>query len=246
MVQRSLRMLRPGRAPTQECRNCPLYPYGIQRYCMAVRCNRGTPKLQKPRSLRECSSTGCSQLLLLDKSLYQKLGLKKQAERLSPSKGCHIKEKEWNEMSTVQARSDGCLCTSCVSGCPSCSGGCSGDCDGSVLAAAMDVQELFRKLQGAVPDVPKLFWFLQRVVPVPVRNLPKQLFSKLHQHLYRYLYKLYRNLFGRLSDKLSGTVRQTPAPPTVKQKSSLTLGTTSPLDTLSWPWIIPSLKTRDG
>lgn len=33
-------------------------------------------------------------------------------------------------MSTVQARSDGCLCTSCVGGCSSCSGGCSGDCDG--------------------------------------------------------------------------------------------------------------------
>ena len=114
----------------------------------------------------------------------------------------------------------------------------------SVLAAAMDVRGTVPEIAGDVPDVPEAVLVLAAVVPVPVREPAKTAVQQAAPALVPVPVQA-------VPEPVRAAVRQTvrdsattPAPPTVKQKSSLTLGTTSPSDTLSWPWITPSLKTR--
>ena len=114
----------------------------------------------------------------------------------------------------------------------------------SVLAAAMDVRGTVPEIAGAVPDVPEAVLVLAAVVPVPVREPAKTAVQQAAPALVPVPVQA-------VPEPVRAAVRQTvrdsattPAPPTVKLRSSLTLGTTSPSDTLSWPWIIPNLKTR--
>lgn len=114
----------------------------------------------------------------------------------------------------------------------------------SVLAAAMDVRGTVPEIAGAVPDVPEVVLVLAAVVPVPAREPAKTAVQQAAPALVPVPVQA-------VPEPVRAAVRQTvrdsattPAPPTVKLRSSLTLGTTSPSDTLSWPWIIPSLKTR--
>lgn len=111
----------------------------------------------------------------------------------------------------------------------------------SVLAAAMDVRGTVPEIAGAVPEAVLV---LAAVVPVPAREPAK---TAVQQAAPALVPVPVQAVLEPVRAAVRQTVRDsatTPAPPTVKQKSSLTLGTTSPSDTLSWPWIIPSLKTR--
>ena len=113
----------------------------------------------------------------------------------------------------------------------------------SVLAAAMDVRGTVPEIAGAVPDVPEAVLVLAAVVPVPVREPAKTAVQQAAPALVPVPVQAVEPVRAAVRQTVRDSAT-TPAPPTVKQKSSLTLGTTSPSDTLSWPWIIPNLKTR--
>ena len=100
----------------------------------------------------------------------------------------------------------------------------------SVLAAAMDVRGTVPEIAGAVPDVPEAVLVLAAVVPVPVREPAK---TAVQQAVPALVPVPVQAVPEPVRAAVRQTVRDsatTPAPPTVKQRSSLTLGTTSPSD----------------
>ena len=126
MVQR-LQDVTTWSSADDECRDCPLLPL-----CQLVSpgsMTRPAYRTAKPSTTAGCSRRRSRRTTIFGRSLYNKLGLDKQAERLIPIQYRMRGGFRWRAR---DKRTSACLCTSCLNGCTSCSGEVFyGDCDGS-------------------------------------------------------------------------------------------------------------------